>query len=115
MKFIEAEYILGIQRLRNEVFTEDDRTLCVLGSAKLNAITQFIEDETRNLGYKRRVFTLDTTGTYNKLKLCRTYHFEYNLEDDEIILVKGYDGINIVNEIGEPVCYDYDINSNLCR
>lgn len=110
MKFIEAEYILGIQRLRNEVFTEDNKTLCVLSSDRLNAITKFIKDETRALGYRRRVFTLDTTGTYNKLRLENAYHFEYNLEDDEILLVKGYDGINVVNELGEPVAHDYDIN-----
>lgn len=110
MKFIESEYILGIQRLRNEVFTDDNKTLCVLGNGKLSAIAQFIKDETRALGYKRRVFTLDTTGTYNRLKLESTYHFEYNLEDDEIILVKGHDGINIVNELGEPVAHDYDID-----
>lgn len=115
MKFIEAEYILGIQRLRNEVFTEDNKTLCVLGNDKLNAITQFIKDETRALGYRRRVFTLDTTGTYNKLKLENAYHFEYNLEGDEIILVRGYDGINIVDALGEPISHDYDINVNLCR
>lgn len=110
MKFIEAEYILGIQRLRKEVFTEDNKTLCVLSSDKLNAITKFIKDETRALGYRRRVFTLDTTGAYNKLKLENAYHFDYNLEEDEILLVKGYDGINIVNELGEPVAHDYDIN-----
>ena len=110
MKFMEAEYILGIQRLRNEVFTEDSKTLCVLGNVRLNAIIQFIKDETRTLGYKRRVFTLDTTGAYNKIKLENAYHFEYNLEDNEIILVKGYDGINIVNELGEPVAHDYDID-----
>ena len=115
MKFIEAEYILGIQRLRNEVFTEDNKTLCVLGGVNLNAITQFIKDETRALGYRRRVFTLDTTGTYNKLKLENAYHFEYNLEDDEIILVRGYDGINIVDELGEPVAFDYNIDVNLYR
>jgi hypothetical protein len=110
MKFMQAEYILGIQRLRNEVFTEDSKTLCVLGSNKLNAISQFIKDETTALGYKRRVFTLDTTGTYNKLKLEGSYHFQYNLGDDEIILVKGYDVIDIVNELGEPVAHDYEID-----
>ena len=110
MKFIEAECILGIQRLRNEVFTEDNKTLCVLHSDRLNAITKFIKDETRALGYRRRVFTLDTTGVYNKLKLEDAYHFEYNLEDDEIILVKGYDGINIVNDLGEPTSHDYDVD-----
>lgn len=110
MKFIEAEYILGIQRLRNEVFTEDNKTLCILGSNKLSVITQFIKDETKALGYRRRVFTLDTAGTYNKLKLENAYHFEYNLADDEIILVKGYNGINVVNELGEPVAHDYDID-----
>ena len=115
MQFIEAEYILGIQRLRTEVFTEDSKTLCVLGSDKINAITQFIKDETRALGYRRRVFTLDTTGTYNRIKLEGSYHFEYNLEEDEILLVKGYDRINVVNELGEPVAHDYDIDTNLCR
>jgi hypothetical protein len=115
MKFMQAEYILGIQRLRNEVFTEDNKTLCVLSSDRLNAITKFIKDETGALGYRRRVFTLDTAGTYNKLKLENDYHFEYNLADDEIILVKGYDGINIVNELGEPCSHDYDIDTNICR
>jgi hypothetical protein len=109
MKFMEAEYILGIQRLRNEVYLEDNKTLCVLSNDRLNAITQFIKDETRALGYRIRVFTLDTTGTYNRLKLENTYHFEYNLEDDEILLVKA-DGIYVVNELGEPVAHDYDID-----
>lgn len=110
MKFIEAEYILGIQRLRNEVFTEDSKTLCVLGSDKLDAIAQFIKDETRALGYKRRAFSVELTGAYHKIILEGSYHFEYNLKDDEIILVKGYDGVNIVNEFGEPVAHDYDID-----
>ena len=109
MKFIEAEYILGIQRLRSEVYTEDNKTLCVLGNGKLNAITQFIKDETRHLG-RRRVFSVEHTEVYHKVILHGPYHFEYNLEDDEIILVKGYDGINIVNEIGEPCAHDYDID-----
>lgn len=112
MKFIEAEYILGIQRLRSEVYTEDSKTLCVLGDGKLNAITQFIKDETRALGYRRRVFYVEHTEAYHKVILNGPYHFEYNLEDDEIILVKGYDGINIVNELGEPISHDYDMDSN---
>lgn len=115
MKFMEAEYILGIQRLHNEVYTLDDKTLCVLSKDRLNAITQFIKDETRALGYKRRVFHLYITEAYSKIKLEGNYHFEYNLEDDEIILVKGYDRVNIVNELGEPVSNDYDIDTNLCR
>lgn len=110
MKFIEAEYILGIQRLRNEVFTEDNKTLCVAGNNKLNAITQFIKDELRKLNYRRRAFTVDSTGAYNKVILNGPYHWEYNLEDDEIILVKGYDGINVVDELGAPVAHDYDAN-----
>lgn len=110
MKFVEAEYILGIQRLRNEVFTEDNKTLCILGGYKLNAITQFITDEIKALGYRREAFTLDTTGVYNRLTLKGPYHFEYNLADDEILLVRGYDGINVVNELGEPVSHDYDID-----
>ena len=110
MKFIEAEYILGIQRLRNEVFTEDNKTLYVLGNDKLNAITQFIMDETKALGYRRRPFSVEHTEVYHKVILHGPYHFEYNLEDDEIILVKGYDRINVVNELGEPVAHDYDID-----
>lgn len=115
MKFIEAEYILGIQRLRSEVYTEDNKTLCVLGSDKLNAITQFIRDEIKALGYKRRAFSVEHTEAYHKIILIGPYHFDYNLEEDEILLVKGYDGINIVNELGEPVSHDYDIDSNLCK
>lgn len=115
MKFDTAEYICGIQRLRNEVFTEDNKTLRVLGDDKLNAITQFIKDETKALGYKRRSFFVEHTEVYHKVILIGPYHFEYNLEDDEILLVKGYDGINIVNELGEPVSHDYDVDTNLCR
>lgn len=110
MKFMQAEYILGIQRLRNEVFTEDSKTLCVLGSDKLDSIAQFIKDETRALGYKRRAFSVEHAEAYHKIILEGSYHFEYNLKDDEIILVKGYDGVNIVNELGEPVAHDYDID-----
>lgn len=110
MKFIEAEYILGIQRLRSEVYTEDSKTLCVLGDDKFNAITQFIIDETKALGYKRRVFSAEHTGAYHKVILHGPYHFEYNLEEDEILLVKGYDRINVVNELGKPVSHDYDID-----
>ena len=109
MKFIEAEYILGIQRLRTKVYTEDSKTLCVLSSDKLNAITQFIKDETRALG-RRRVFSVEHTEVSHKVILHGPYHWEYNLEDDEIILVKGYDRINIVNQLGEPVVHDYDID-----
>lgn len=115
MKFIEAEYILGIQRLRTEVYTENSKTLCILGNDKLNAITQFIKDELKALGYKRRAFYVEHTGVYHKIILQDSYHFEYNLEDNEIILVKGYDRINVVNELGEPVSHDYDINTNLYK
>jgi hypothetical protein len=114
MKFSQAEYILGIQRLHTEVYTEDNKTLCILGDIKYNAITQFIKDETRPLG-RRRVFSVEHTGVYHKIILQGPYHFEYNLEEDEILLVKGYDRINVVNELGEPVVHDYDINTNLCR
>lgn len=110
MQFMEAEYILGIQRLRTEVFTEDSNTLCVLSSDRLNAITQFIKDETRALGYRRRAFSVEHTGAYHKIILQGPYHFEYNLEEDEILLVKGYDRINVVDELGEPVAHDYDID-----
>lgn len=114
MKFTEAEYILGIQRLRNEVYTLDNKTLCVLNNDRLRAIIKFIKDETKALGYKRRVFTLDT-GVYNKIKLENPYHFEYNTTEDEIILLKGYDRITIVNELGEPVSCDYDVDTNLSK
>lgn len=114
MKFIEAEYILGIQRLRSEVYTEDSKTLCVLGNDKLNAITQFIIDETKTLG-RRRVFSVKHTNAYHKVILHGPYHWEYNTNENEILLVKGYDRINVVNEIGEPVTHDYDIDTNLCR
>lgn len=114
MKFIEAEYILGIQRLRNEVYAEDNKTLCVLGNDKLNAITLFISDETKTLG-RRRVFSVKHTNAYYKVILHGPYHWEYNTNENEILLVKGYDRINVVNEIGEPVSHDYDIDTNLCR
>jgi S-methylmethionine-dependent homocysteine/selenocysteine methylase len=111
MKFTEAEYILGIQKLRNEVFTEDSKTLCVLGEQKLNAITAFITDEVRNhTQSKRGAYIVERIGGYYKVKLCGSYHFEYNLEEDEILLVKGYDRINVVDELGKPVSHDYDID-----
>jgi very-short-patch-repair endonuclease len=111
MKFEEAEYILGIQRLHTEVFTEDDKTLCILGEHKLNAITAFIADEVRNhTQLKRQAYIIKHTGSYHKVILEGSYHFEYNSKDDEILLVKGYDIINVVNELGEPVAHDYDID-----
>lgn len=110
MKFEEVEYILGIQRLRTEIYTEDSKTLCVLEDDKLNAITQFIKDEIRALGYKRRAFYVEHTEAYHKVILHSPYHFEYNSEGDEILLVRGYDRINIVNELGEPVSHDYDVD-----
>lgn len=109
MKFMQAEYILGIQRLHTEVYTEDNRTLCVLGGIKFNAITQFIKDETRSLG-RRRVFSVKHTGAYYKIILQGPYHFEYSSEENEILLVRGYDIVNVVNELGEPVAHDYDID-----
>lgn len=113
MKFMQAEYILGIQRLRNEVYTEDSKTLCVLGDVKLNAITAFICDELKTINpsrARRRCYSVEHTEIYHKVILHGPYHWEYNLKDDEIILVKGYDGINVVNELGEPVARDYDID-----
>lgn len=112
MKFEEAEYILGIQRLRNKVYTEDSKTLCVLENDTLNAITQLLMK--LKLG-RRRVFSVEHTGVYHKVILHGPYHWEYNLNEDEIVLVKGYDRINIVNELGEPVSLDYDIDTNLWR
>lgn len=114
MKFEEAEYILGIQRLRTEVFPEDSKTLCVLGEDRLNAITAFICDELKAISpsevRRRGCYSVKHTEVYHKVILLGPYHFEYNLEEDEILLVKGYDRINVVNELGEPVAHDYDIN-----
>lgn len=118
MKFMEAEYILGIQRLRSEVYTEDSKTLCVLGDDKLNAITAFICDELKAINPQKGVrgcYSIEYTDVYHKVILQGSYHWEYNLEDDEILLVKGYNRINVVNELGEPVAHDYDVNTNLCR
>lgn len=114
MKFMEAEYILGIQRLRTEVYTEDSKTLCVLGNDKLNAITAFICDELKAIdpskGRIRSCYSVEHTEVYHKVILHGPYHWEYNTNENEILLVKGYDRINVVNELGKPVAHDYDID-----
>lgn len=111
MKFEVAESILGIQRVRNEVFTEDSKTLCVLDEMYLNYITAFICDEVKPYQKsRRRVYSVERAEVYNKVKLHGAYHWEYNLEEDEIILVKGYNRMYIVDALGEPVSHDYDID-----
>lgn len=113
MRFDTAEYICGIQRLRNEVFTSDAKTLCVLGENKLNAITSFICDELKariSSEEDRKCYSVIRRGSYLTIVLQGPYHWEYNTDEDELLLVKGYDGIKIVNELGEQVAHDYDID-----
>ena len=109
IKIQKPEYIIGIPRLSSEIYTENDRTLCCIDMEDLTFIAKAVKDAV-SPGYKRRPYTLDTTGVYKRLKLEGCYHFEYNLEDNEIILVKGYTRRYIVNELGEPVTHDYDID-----
>jgi hypothetical protein len=71
-----------------------------------------MKDSLREEGYtvRRNTFTVDTKGAYCRVRLSSKYHFEYNLESDEITLVAGHESISIVNELGEPVAHDYDID-----
>lgn len=112
MKINLPQEICAFPRIRTEVFTEDSQTLCVLRSNLFRGILQYMKDGLKEEGYtvRRNTFTVDTTGTYCKVKLSDKYHFEYNLDSEEIILVAGYESISIVNELGEPVAHDYDID-----
>lgn len=117
MKINLPQEICAFSRIRTEVFTEGSQTLCVLRPKLFRSILQFMKDKLKEEGYTVRIntFTVDTTGAYCKVKLNGKYHFEYNLDSNEIILVAGYESIFIVNELGEPVSHDYDIDANLCR
>lgn len=117
MKFDFPEEICTIKRVRNEVFTEDDRTLCILRPKFFRAIVKFMKDRIKAEGFviRRNTFEFDTLGAYKRVKLGGPYHFECNSSTDTITLVKGYERIYVVDELGEPVSYDYDVDTNLCR
>lgn len=111
VKFEVAESILGIQRMNSEVFTEDSQTLCVMDEMYFYYLTTLISKEVKPYHKSRsRVYSVERTPIYNKIKLHGAYHWEYNLEDDEIILVKGYDRMYIVDALGEPVTLNCDID-----
>lgn len=113
MKFKRAEYILGIQRLRNEVFTIDTKTLCVFGDDTLKGITAFICDKlkARNSSEnRRRCYSVKRVGSYLTVVLHGPYHWEYSPNEEEILLVKGYNRMYVVDDLGNPVSHDYGID-----
>ena len=112
MKFDFPEEVCTIKRVRNEVFIEDDRTLCVLRPKFFRSIVMFMEDRIKAEGFvvRRDTFKCDILGAYNKVKLGGPYHFECNSSTDTITLVKGYERIYVVDELGRPVSHDYDID-----
>ena len=117
MKINLPQEICAFSRIRTEVFTRDSQTLYVLRSNIFRGILQYMKDGLKEEGYtvRRDTFTVDTAGAYCRVRLSNKYHFEYNSESDEIILVAGHESISIIDELGRPVAHDYDIDTNLCR
>lgn len=113
LRFESQESICGIERIRNEVFASDTHTLCVLDIRRLNVIASFIKDEVRLSGHRRIRLQIDTSGIYKKIILPSIYHFECCIDSDEIILVRGYDRILVVDELGDLVYRDYDIDCDI--
>lgn len=113
LRFESQESICGIERVRNEVFASDAHTLCVLDARRLNVIAQFIRDEVQLSGHRCIRLQIDTSSAYKKIILPPIYHFKCCIDSDEIILVRGYDRILVVDELGDLVSRDYDIDFDI--
>ena len=110
-----AEPIYSISRVRNVVFMSDRRTICIMGKDRLDDIFKYIHKAIKEDDCKRRAvlkYPAPEGKVYNKIVLCGPYHFECT-KDDRIIVVRGNDFMYEVNEFGEPIPSDYDIDSNI--
>ena len=95
LKFSFAEPIVGIQRVRNEVFLAGDK-LMVSSMSLSRTIIEFLADA--GCGKRRR--SANRNGAFYEVELPDGFHYEINNGGDEIIVMKGCDSVWSVNELG---------------
>jgi hypothetical protein len=112
IKFSVADPIIGIQRLRNIVFMDDEHVLNVAYTRWAILIKQALIDA----GIKEKYIKFyepDDATVYFRIRLRHPYHFEQprpTIEDDEIIVFKDYDNIWLEDALGNHVG-DIDIDN----
>ena len=105
IKFEFAEPLVTIQRVRNEIFLGDDGALWVLSPLVKQQIEFLLMSE--HIPVKR--LRPRREDGYCKIHLGFMHHFDLNLEDDEIIIVKGQNRVWMENALGEDVTPEWDL------
>lgn len=106
IKFEFAEPLVAIQRVRNEVFLGDDNTLWVLSKSVKEMIQYYLRCE--DIPAERK---LRKQHAYYRIGLADpNLQFVADVENDEIIVMKGQDRIWVENELGEDVTPPSDLD-----
>lgn len=108
LKFEIAESILGIPEVRNYIFMEDEKTLCVLRNDHTQFITNGIRDAVSKLTSKRVCTVNPSEAGYNRIKLHGLFTFKYT--PGEICLMHGKDSMWVEDACGNRIAHDYDID-----
>lgn len=107
IKFEFAEPIVGIQRVRNEVFLGDDGKLWVLSASVKQQIQYLL------WVYGVKVIKLRARkddSVYNKIRLQSGYYFAPSNDGEEILVMQGEDRIWVENELGEDITPASDLD-----
>lgn len=106
IKFEFAEPIVGIQRVRNEVFLGDDNALWCSSKGLKQQIEYLLKTE----GIPVRKLRQKAGEVFYKIHLGFLHYFVPNIETDEIIVMKGQDRVWVENEFGEDVTPPSDLD-----
>lgn len=96
LKFSFAEPIVGIQRVRNEVFLAGDK-LMVSSKSLYHTINQFLVDSGCQK-VERRI--AKSNQAFYEVELPDGYHYEMSNDPEWILVMKGRDSVWSVNELG---------------
>lgn len=90
LRFTFAEPIVGIQRVRNEVFTSDERTIVCYDYNMMHRICGVLRDLQVNC----------TMNSNSEIILGDDYHISLDASNlDEFYVVKGYDDMRVLDSI----------------
>lgn len=100
-----AEPIIGIQRVRNEVFIGEDDNLWILSKSVHNHLTYLLK--CFGIPVRKR---LRVREGYQKIHLKDGYSFTMSSDGDEIIVMKGCDKIWVEDALGNDVTPPLDLD-----
>lgn len=103
IRFSEAEPILGIRRVRNSVFTEDEHTLCVLSPNWARLISTLLDSEGIPNHRIRKGGDTYTKIFLERKNLCFPQFYFKNTSDDEILVMMGQDKIWVKDSLGRTI------------